>query len=216
MRRLLLPLLIGLAAASPVSAQSLLHSDTPLFADVDDPWPRHFFDADGFGCSSMIPFGLWKRTEAAEGGEEPPFDWLRIDNYGVLHCAYIVLQSDGEPKDWNNAEYAWIGELGEADGPDGDPLRLYALQLGFRPGSSYLLLARKPGKDMTRRFFVLNWDCPPGWSREGKSTDVWRSDYCAVPHLAGLRRIARAAAKAPPAATLEYVEDPPPGAELDD
>lgn len=215
MTRFLLTLLFSLSIATPATSQALLHADTPLFGGADKTWPEHFVSDDSFGCRSLIPFGVWKRTEVlapdAEPGEEPNTSWMRISNYGVFHCAYIVENAYDEPKDWGNFEYALLAELGEAESPDGK-LTLYALQSGFRPGSSYLLLAAKQGETGIRRFLVLNTICPKAWWRDAGTMDVWLTGYCAAPSKAALRRMAVAAARRPPAATLEYVEAEPAAA----
>lgn len=209
MKRFLLPLLFVLSFVTSATAQTLLHADTPLFGGADKTWPEHFYSDDSFGCRSLIPFGVWKQTGAlapdAEPGEEPNTSWMKVSNYGVFHCAYIVTTAYGdEPKGWGNFEYALLADLGQAQGPDGK-LALYALQSGFRPGSSYLLLAATPGETYIRRFHVLDTVCPRAWWRDAGTMDVWLTAYCAVPGKAALRRMAVAAARRPPAATLEYV-----------
>jgi hypothetical protein len=213
----LLGILVAAAMAWPASAQVLLHADTPLFGGSDQTWPEHFSSGDSFGCKSAIFFGVWKRTDAPdrEAPDEPPdTSWLRVDNYGVFHCAYILSEANQEPFEWEDYEYSLLVKLGSAKGPKG-PLDLYAFQKGFRPGSTYLLLAAEPtdaDKAITR-FFVLAPDCPRDWWRGNGVIDVWRTDYCAVPDKAGLRRIAVSAARRPPAATLEYVGPDPEDAE---
>lgn len=212
MTRFLFPLMLALAMASPATSQVLLHADTPVFGDGDKTWPEHFASRESFGCRSLIPFGVWKRTEVLKPGadpeDEPNVSWMKIDNYGVIHCAYVVTTAYSKPKDWGNFEYALIAELGEAEGPDGK-LALYALQSGFRPGSSYLLLAARPGEDLIRHFQVLDPVCPRAWWRDAGTMDVWLTGYCAVPSKAALSRMAVAAARRPAAATLDYLEPAP-------
>ncbi|MDP1739262.1 MAG: hypothetical protein Q8L23_17695 [Caulobacter sp.] len=212
MHRVLLSLLFGLIACGPASAQALLHSDAPLFNGADQTWPEYFFQGGSFGCKSLVPFGYWKETEVfgpdAEPSDEPDVEWVRIRNYGVFHCAYMVDRAYGEPRDWGELENAWLVLLGETEGSTGK-LILYALQLGFRPGSSYTLLAAEPSKEPVRRFLVLDPVCPRGWKRGSGPIDIWRTDYCSVPDKAGLKRLAVAAARRKPLATLEYVGPAP-------
>lgn len=207
--KLIVGTLMALALASPVAAQEYLHSDEPLFTMADDPWPRHFFEDDGFGCASIVPMGVWRRVDAPGGNPQADelsnVNRLRFRNYGAFHCAYLIDWSESdEADDWRDFDYGLIGGLGQVDEPDGK-LDLYAIQSGFRPGSNYLLVAVRPTKGLITQIIVLEPECPREWVRGKKPYDVWRADYCAVPDLAGLRRLARADARKPPAALLEYV-----------
>lgn len=210
--KLIVGTLMASALAWSASAQVLLHAETPLFGNADQTWPEHFSSSDGFGCRPLINFGVWKRTEAPdpETPDEPAdTSWIRVDNYGVMHCAYILSTAYRKPFEWDGHEYSLLVKLGSAKGPRG-PLDLYAFQKGFRPGSDYLLLAAEPAPDkLITRFFVLGFSCPKAWQRGAGVIDVWRTDYCAAPDKAGLKRLAVEAAGRAPLATLEYVGPAP-------
>lgn len=197
-----------LAAAGPALAQDvLLRSDLPLWTEEDDNvWPHSFADSDGMGCVYLLPAGIWDRVDAERPDEETR---VRIRNQGIFHCVLGVSIADESPPEWGAEERALLIDLGKAPGPKGD-LTLYALQGGFRGGSSYVLLAAEPPKGKLTRLLVLGPECPDAWVRESRKPTVWVTEYCAVPDEAGLRRIARAAAAKAPTGTLDYI-GPEPG-----
>lgn len=197
-----------LASAAPAVAQDvLLRSDLPLWTEVDDNvWPRSFTDSDGMGCVYPLPAGFWTRVDA---GTPRQVTSVRVRNQGIVHCVLGVSTSDESPPEWGDEEPAMLVDFGKAPRPGGD-LSLYALQVGFRGGSRYVLFAAEPAKGQIRRLLVLAPECPDEWVRKSQKATVWLTEYCAVPNEAGLRRIAEAAARKPPVGTLEYL-GPAPG-----
>lgn len=210
-------------AVPPVHAQSrdeeppasdLVHSDLPLFGDeTQDKWPQHFTDPDpdslGIGCTSRIAFGDWTfRQPAADADEEPTTSWYRIRNYGVFHC-YAVVGSADEREELAGAtiQYSFFVLLGKTRDRSG-PIELWALQMGGRPGSDYLLLSRRPGNVIIKSFEVLQSACPRSNVRDAGGIDTLITRYCAINTRRELLALARRMARLRPLGTLTYVGEP--------
>lgn len=197
---------VALAAAlfaAPAAAQSPpLRSDLPLWSGGGpDVYPEHFSDADGnFGCASIVRAGLWRWIEA--DGETT--EWLRLRNRGAIHCAFDLTRGTAETGfETGVGETAFLAKIGETR-IGAQTSELFALQLGFRRGSDYVLLAAPRTREVRLRFTVLDHACRPT-RRLREPADIWRSDYCVVRTRAALLALAQAAALRAPAATLEFV-----------
>jgi hypothetical protein len=212
-----LDLLLGMLAlisAAPTNAQDdvapaedLIHSDLPLYGDeTDDKWPRSFANAEGgeFGCVSRVSFGDWRLRRSGEDDEDSD-SWYRIRNYGAFHCFALVANAYGR-KDLprTDSRSSFFVLLGQARG-----VELWVLQMGGRPGSDYLLLARKPGEGMVASFDVLQQDCPKRNRRKGNSIDILRTDYCSINSKSELVRLAQRMARLKPLGTLTREADVP-------
>ena len=118
MRRALTLVLALTALSSPAAAMEI-RSDLPLWGGSPSRqpvWPQHFQDEYGFGCVSELKFGDW-RFRQADDNPGGPFDWMRISNYGVMHCAARVSQAyERTSLRGADAELAFLVGLGE--GPD--------------------------------------------------------------------------------------------------
>jgi hypothetical protein len=176
----------------------ILHSDLPLFNGGDDVWPRAFAEGDSFGCASRVAFGDW----ALRDRESAPTAWRRISNYGVFHCLAVVGKSaDRARLEEAEARPAFFVFLG-ATAFDGRTTELWALQVGARPGSDYLLLARAPAEGPIDRFDVLQSRCPAGAVRDAGAHSFVLTRYCVMNTKADLRALAGRMARLPAAGTL--------------
>lgn len=180
---------LALAGPSDLDAD-LIHSDLPLFQHSEATlWPRHI-GGGVIGCESRVRFGDWRLDYAAT-----PLGsvWYRFTNYGVFHCGMMVRegyrQSDLAGLD---ADPSFMVELGTGVGRDGS-VELWALQQGTIPGSTYLLLARKPksAQGAVDQFEVLQRRCPQERIREGPELDNWRVRYCGINSREELIQLAR-------------------------
>jgi hypothetical protein len=177
----------------------LLHADLPLYTfDWADAWPRQFdpVEEPGVislgGCESRVRFGDWRYTPAwAEKDKDS--NWLRLENYGVFHCAANIYRADTRDElargEFSRGLFVLIGK-GSAGGRD---YEMWALQDGFVPGSTYTLLAREvaEGDGAVTRFDVLQTHCPKDRVRRVRGLDVWRSEYCAIESRTALLSLAR-------------------------
>lgn len=199
---ILLVLVLMFSGTAASAQQPLFRSDLPLFTQADELWPRSFWDDEGFGCSSIIHFGDYVSRADNEFDQDV---WWRFVNYGVFHCALIF--SDASERDWLNQadhSYAWLVPLGDVISPEGEPLELFALQIGTRGGSEYLFLAR-PVEQGVNEWRVLDAECPRGAMRETDALDIWGTAYCAIDSARTLRAMARTAGRRPSAYTFAWV-----------
>lgn len=160
-----------------------LHSDLPLFTDIDDMWPRHFSEDGSFGCVTRIALGDWVFRE--QGSDE--IVWYKIDNYGVFHCWALFGKSyDREELSAVDMKPAFFVFLGEEAGRE-----LWVAQIGVVPGSEYMLLARSPADGVIDDFDVLQMRCPQNYLRDVGALDILITRYCAVNDPAALEQLAR-------------------------
>jgi hypothetical protein len=193
-------------------ARDVIHSDLPLFsAATAEVWPRAFSNDSSFGCASRASFGDWALRET----DEEPGDaaqWYRIGNYGVFHCFAVVATADERRAlDGADSKPAYFVLLGTIRTTRGET-ELWALQIGVRPGSEYLLLSRPPGQDPIRAFNVLQSQCPRPNIRDAGALGILLTRYCVANSRAELIALARRMARRPPRATLAFVDDEDAGA----
>jgi hypothetical protein len=208
----LLGLLLAVAAPADTGRaerhEDRIHSDVPLWGTESGVlWPRSFSEEDGsFGCATRLRHGDWRLDKTPRDGGEDAEDptWFRLTNYGVLHCAMVVRQADErELLEGRQHDFSFLVELGEVSTREGT-LDLWLLQRGTTPGSSYLLLARKPGGGIIEQFDVLQSKCPRGRTRTGPVLDSWRTSYCAVNTRREMKQLARRMAALPPLGRLAF------------
>jgi hypothetical protein len=182
-------------------ADDLLHADLPLFDDeTADKWPQSM-GGDAIGCSTRVAFGNWIYRPSSK--DEDPL-WYGFSNYGAFHCWALVGSANDEAglatTDRRPSFFVLLSK---------DPkIELWALQMGASPGSDYLLLSRKPGSGIIRRFDVLQRDCPPSMLRRGRSIDILLTDYCAIDSRTSLIALAKAMSERPPLGHLTLSRDP--------
>ena len=197
--------------ASPASAQDLIHSDLPLWSErhAEQIWPKAFVDGLSFGCAYNIQLGDWKFTGAA-----PSFlgEWLRFDTIGVESCAFLVGEGERQDGlDGATSKPAFLIDLGASEtGQSG--VGIWALQVGMRPGSDYLLLTSVASAKPVARFRILPVHCPATNRRFGESLAHLDNSYCAIGSRAELTALARQMAKLEPVGELKFVAPAPRGA----
>lgn len=216
--------LTALLVAAPLAGQSeaeagasefsdeLIHSDLPLYTfEWEELWPRNFRDEDSFGCASRVAFGDWK-FHPGRANEYSSAYWIRIDNYGVFHCAANFYTADARDEladgEFERGFFVNIGESTRGS----EPWELWVLQQGTVPGSSYVLLARQPDEPgIIDNFRILQRHCPEGHVRkvDGVGLDVWSSRYCAINSHSELLELASRMLRLPPLGVLERIGDPP-------
>lgn len=201
--------------ASPLCAQTIveqeiardiIHADLPLFGDeTEDKWPQAYYTEDEFGCTSRVEFGGWVLRETGDENDSHT-EWYATHNYGVFHCFAMVGQAD-RPESLDGAESrpSFFVLLGTARIETG-LVELWALQMGARPGSDYLILSRAPDDGLIRTFNVLQTECPRANARRAHSVDILRTDYCAINSRSDLLRLARRMAQRPARGTFSRVE----------
>ena len=196
---MVLVLLSSRAAAQEERVAELLHADRPLWTSGDQVWPQQFTDEDSFGCAHRIKLGTWRFDEARADTDDTR--WFSFTNYGVFHCWMNVAQGY-ERADLDTSRPGFLIDLQTiVEGRE-----LWALQLGARPGSEYLLFARNREPGAIGRFDVLQQDCSTGRVRGGRSLDILITRYCSLSSRGALISLARRMAKRPALGTLTFVE----------
>jgi hypothetical protein len=207
MRCWILAMMIGLAWPAGAKtddplADDAIHADLPLFGtDTKNIWPQHFSSDNGdFGCTSRIKFGAWKlhRTDRDDDDAE----WYAVRNYGVFHCFALVASADERAALRHATGRPSFFILLETSGNS----ELWALQIGARPGSDYLLLRRTADGGIIGAFDVLQRDCPAGFRRKGPPLDIATTSYCAINTPQDLKLLARQMAKRPALGHLVWAE----------
>lgn len=183
----------------------LLHSDLPIFGHGgDDEWPKHFSDGDSFGCTSRVAFGDWAFRQRVAGAEDE-VHWYRFSNYGVFHCWANTFRAPERERlsgaDFHPSFFAFLGSTSV----DGSNIELWAVQIGAKPGSEYLLLSRASADGLIENFNVLQTACPRANVRDAGTLDILLTRYCTIGSRGELIRLARRMAQRPPLGTLTHV-----------
>jgi hypothetical protein len=203
--------LLAVLSATPALAQDNdpIHSDAPLWKPGSDKVsPSHFADGESFGCAHRMKLGVWRYTATASDAEEHFAEddtWYRFANYGVFHC-WMNVSTGYEPGKFMDNRPGFLIELGDVDGK-----QLWALQLGARPGSDYLLLARQAGDGPIDRFEVLQRGCSEAQRRGGPSLDILLTRYCAISSQDEMLALARRMAKRRPLGVVAFEREEPEG-----
>lgn len=188
----------ALILALPVAAQEvMLRSDLPLWApESDGVEPFSFHNQDGFGCATNIGTGEYVLHLTDEDKDQPAWR-IHLMITGFVHCAFTFSEGYDESNLGAARTSAWAIPLDTVSTNAGE-VEILALQIGARPGSEYRLFTRSPEGALDRPLTLLDPRCPRGMKRRLSQLSTWRTDYCAVPNRAALRRIARDAARRPP------------------
>src|SRR5688500_9981584 len=135
----------------------IIHSDLPLWTDADETvWPRALHGTGEIGCASRLRYGEWRYDE--QDSSNPT--WYHMTNYGVLHCFMLVRNSESrEALSGREPGPSFLIRLATISGPEGQ-IQLWAIQRGVRPGSNYILLARRSDSPLIEDFDVLQRECP--------------------------------------------------------
>jgi len=161
-------------------------------------WPQSFFNKKSFGCTSRVAFGDWLLSE--HDGEEST--WFRVANYGVFHCfALVASASERRALEDVELEPSFFVLLGTAE-IGGNERELWAIQIGGRPGSEYILLSRSPKEGLIDSFEVLQSRCPSANVRDAGPIDILITRYCSLNTQAELLRLARQMVRMPAVGTL--------------
>lgn len=181
---------------------NLIHSDVPLWSASDDNvWPRHFAHEDELGCANRIKFGDWLFTNSDNENI-----WYRVQNYGVFHCWVNIYEArEREKLEFKEHKPSFFVELTSLKYENVE-YDLWAIQIGVRPGSDYLLLARESEKKLGDPYFVLQRKCPRSNIRSGPNLDILLSDYCAINSKMDIIELAKMMLKRPPLGILAYIE----------
>lgn len=181
-----------------------IHSDLPLWTNDDDIWPQRASGSD-VGCEHPVPLGDW-RYVLGEGDDSNAL-WIRFSRSSFIHCRLTEQRSYAKSSlDDAAGTIGVFIEVGPT-GIKGDDRMLWILQSGVRPGSDYLLLARKSSDPKV--FEVLQSTCPVASIRSGPAVDIARTDYCSIKSKSELVTLARRAAALPAIGTLSFVEGVP-------
>jgi hypothetical protein len=186
--------------------EDLIHADLPLYNfETENLWPRGFVGADSFGCVSRVAFGDWVFRRAGVT-EDDDAQWYRFRSYGAFHCFAIVASAYEraalEHADGKSSFFILL----ETINIDRTPVELWAIQIGGRPGSDYLLLSREPADGSVVAFNVLQTQCPARDVRDAGPLDILHTSYCAINSQSELVNLAREMARRPPLGTLALVE----------
>jgi hypothetical protein len=201
-------LFLGLMARGAQAQQ--LRSDSPLWTYQYERdaglYPEAFTDKDSFGCSVPLRLGVYRRipaTSTTDDRFDDEVSFVRIENYGVFHCALLYGEAD-DRADADKAfeDHAWLIVLDKVRRPDGGEDELLALQIGVRNGSRYELFRRR-ASDLSAPLEELDWRCPATAEHRVAHLDIWVQDSCVVSSKSDLRGVARSAARRPILATLE-------------
>jgi hypothetical protein len=198
---------LWLPLAAAAEDELLIHSDLPFTPkEGQSISPFQCGGSDGIASCSVFAMGNWRlhRLPCDIDCDE----WINLHNAGIFHPVYGFHRSWKKDDTGADTDLAFIIRLTR----EKEPVELYAIEIGLRPGSRYLLVARRPGtKGLVKNLDVLDARCEgdgTNWRRPPEPIDVFLTDYCAVATIDALERMARAALDRPRYATLDWVDEP--------
>lgn len=198
-------------SAEPPHPPELVHADTPLWRPYEDGdvWPTQFSNDRGMGCAYPVKLGDWRLTESAQ---PDAVQYFQLTGEGFIHCWLLASRGvdhrqrvEAAPEiQFEKPKLGFLIKIGRATGRD-----LWLLQLGARPGSDYILLARQPTTKLVDRFDVLQRICPKGRRRGGFGLDIAATDYCSINTRTAMVAFAKSMARLPNYGVLTF-EGPVP------
>ncbi|MBL6854729.1 MAG: hypothetical protein ISS15_09720 [Alphaproteobacteria bacterium] len=195
------------SVASASAEDVLIRSDLPLPIGSDQKeYPIPCNTDKSFGMCSRFALGDWK-TQPAECGDPDCAFWTRLEIASVIDGGYAYGTANTQAALGGNFEPVAIIKLE----PDRSST-LFAIQVGYRGGSTYILLSTPPRDGLIKNATVLEPRCmalPHVESRQRHEPLFLRTDYCAVNSMKALVAIARDAMNRAPAATMTWVADAP-------
>jgi hypothetical protein len=186
-------ILLFAAAQSAVAAEGddIFHSELPLWGDYPND-------------NDLLATGTWR--VGAPSCERCLATWMSFGFLGPTHPSFYVWEAAEERAALRSVRpqpSAFVRLDGEQN-PS-----LFVLQIGFRPGSRYLLLTADAGKPI-KHLSVLDAQCDGVFGAHRVHARVptanFITGYCAVESREALRQLARAALNRPPRAILEWTE----------
>jgi hypothetical protein len=201
-------LAILLAASGAATANETLHAEFPLNPTRDVTQTQRNCSHDNvIAICSDFSLGLWKeRFSDCADDSDGCVIWIGLGIMSPFDGGYTITVSGSKALALVPQDGADIVKLSGNSEPG-----LYALQIGYNPGSRYLLLSAEPGKTPISHAAVLDVRCPDGWAgvrmrRNPHPPGVYHTDYCDVSSYAALKRLAEDALNRAPFATLEWVD----------
>ena len=183
----------------------LIHSDLPFTPKEGQTISPYHCDApDVIASCTEFPIGNWRmhRSDCSDCDE-----WIGLRMNGIFHPVYGFQRSFTKGDAGSVTDLAFIIRLTRKR----EPVELYAIEIGLRTGSRYMLVARRGRKERIENLDVLDARCDgegATWRRPPEPIDVFLTDYCAVATIDALERMAREALKRPRYATLDWVDAP--------
>jgi hypothetical protein len=195
--------------ATGAAADPWVRADIPVKTkDWQEPWPRGCSSKDEIAMCSRFETGNWRvrLTECGTACEH----WATLRFFSAIDGGYTYGEGYAEEPgaEPQGAEPAYIIPLAR-EGVGG--VGLYALEVGFRDGSRYILLSTRNDGAMIDRASVLDTRCPvhmKGVEQRKSSRRFFFTEYCAVSSVEALEAMAREALGRAPYATMEWVRQP--------
>jgi hypothetical protein len=214
MKRFVCGLMLLLASATATLAEELVRSDLPLWSNGGEGvWPADATSENGSpGHYTIFQPGDWRITARdCEGAERSDAcqSWLRLSIASVFHGGFIFETASSRSALGSSSD-GGVGVIAELE-TRRRGTKLFALQMGFRGGSTYWLLSVAEGTPIKRltRLDVRCSDAGGHW-RERKPRGYYLTGYCAVADKVALRLMAEAALNRPPLSTWEWIRSDEP------
>jgi hypothetical protein len=193
--------------SAPSAAQELLavHSDLPFL-----PKPGQTVSPFPCGGPKVIAtchefeMGHWKEHQLC--GTDECGGWMELWNYSPVHPALSFRETMTKDA-MDPYAPAFLIRLT----PRTERKQLYALEIGFLPGSRYMMLEAEG--DMPKHAEVLDLRCEGEGATMRRSPEpisIFQTDYCSVASIDALERMAREALTRPPYETLDWIDDKKP------
>lgn len=200
-------LLLAMLLGSPAYADALIRSDLPLSPREDQSiWPANCEPqpVDALAMCSRFSLGDWEIRWA--GCSEPAGrcgGYAELSIFSVIDGFYTYAEGKTRGALAGHGDPALIFKL-----EPGTDSTLYALQIGFRGGSRYVLPSVTGGDARIDHASILDTGCPalPGVHARGvHAAGFFREDYCVVDSMAALIAVGREALNRAPAGTMSFV-----------
>lgn len=206
--------IFAILLALPNAAMAVvLHSAFPLIAPKSMTyWPQSCSHDNTLAMCGHFALGVWSQRDGYCASQAQPNDctqWIGLGIFSMFDGGYTFSQSQSKEAAGVPQEFASLVELSDPSAPVG----LYALQIGYNPGSRYLLISAQRTEVITHAV-LLNTRCLSGVPGVIPRADphppgLFATDYCDVSSYAALKRIAEDALNRAPLAMLDWNQPAP-------
>ena len=200
--------ILSLCHQAHASGYTLIRSDLPLWSESDEGvWPVSVMTEGSFGMASIFSQGDWKveETDCTSRDADDCATWMSLQITSVFHPRFSFREAlTREALKHTESEISVLVDLDQKS----KGAKIFALQIGFRGGSRYMLVSASSETTPIKQMTLLDARCLTGQPgverRKAAFSSIYLTDYCSVSSKVALRSIAHDALRRAPLGRLSW------------